>query len=128
MEIQKVHASTFFGILPLIASFGKFLTKMAILFVSGSATCYFPAELQGDFQMQFSGRAGAVGAPPGSTSPEMGAELGSGGRSGGGPGSGSASAHPPQVRYSTITIFSETISTWGRCERRIGHNVILKDK
>ncbi|XP_074594666.1 uncharacterized protein LOC141850036 [Brevipalpus obovatus] len=62
----------------------------------GSATCYFPIELQGTFLTQ-------TGATQGT------------------PGIGS------EVTYSEITIEPDAIPPWGRCHKRRGNNVILKD-
>ena len=58
--------------------------------------CYFPAEFQGEFLMQVSGR-GAKG------STNMG----------------------EPIQYSTVNITYDAIPVWGYCRKRIGDNLLL---
>ncbi|XP_076644279.1 uncharacterized protein LOC143354240 isoform X2 [Halictus rubicundus] len=60
--------------------------------------CYFPAEFQGEFVSQVSGKE------PGNTT----------------------GAQP--IQYSTIAITFNAIPAWGYCHRRVGDNVLLMDK
>ncbi|XP_043282381.1 uncharacterized protein [Venturia canescens] len=61
--------------------------------------CYFPAEFQGEFLMQVSGRGAR----------------------------GSTNTGEP-IQYSSVNITYDSIPVWGYCHKRVGDNVLLVDK
>ncbi|XP_033211402.1 uncharacterized protein LOC117169241 [Belonocnema kinseyi] len=63
-----------------------------------SAGCYFPAELQGEFVMQVSGKNAK----------------------------GSMTKGAP-IQYSPVNITYNAIPVWGTCHRKVGNNVLLMD-
>lgn len=61
--------------------------------------CYFPAELQGEYLMQVSGKGAK----------------------------GSSNTGEP-IQYSQVNITYDAIPVWGYCHKRVGDNVLLVDR
>ena len=82
-----------------------------LLFWWTDSVCYFPIEYQGTFLMQEQLFGGISGGSPSA----------SGGSTGG------LSSSIGGISYSEITVEADSIPVWGRCYRRRGNIVILKD-